>query len=101
VTYPHLSEALPQLALPGEVAPFLHRTTATVRRQLANGELPGVRVGGRWFVQVEKLAEQLDANPLASGRPAPRVEPEASDLPVPSSDDSTVSSAPGRGRGLT
>lgn len=64
MTFAHLSEALPQLATPAEVAPHLHLTIEGVRRQCASGKLPGVKVGGRWLVHVAKLAKQLDAEPV-------------------------------------
>jgi len=58
--YPHLSEALPQLATPEEVAPLLGMTPLGIVRQCRAGKLPGVKVGGRWLVHVGKLAVQLD-----------------------------------------
>jgi excisionase family DNA binding protein len=59
-SYPHLSEALPQLATPEEVAPLLGMTSLGVVRQCRAGKLPGVKIGGRWLVHVAKLAAQLD-----------------------------------------
>jgi hypothetical protein len=58
--YPHLSEVLPQLASPEEVAPLLRMSPLGVVRQCRSGKLPGVKVGGRWFVHVRKLGSQLD-----------------------------------------
>jgi len=60
--YPHLSESLPQLATPDEVAPLLGLTRLGVVRQCRAGKLPGVKVGGRWLVHVRKLAAQLDGD---------------------------------------
>ena len=58
--YPHLSESIPQLATPDEVAPLLGLTALGVVRLCRTGRLPGVKVGGRWLVHVRKLAELLD-----------------------------------------
>jgi len=58
--YPHLSESLPQLATPDEVAPLLGMTRLGVVRQCRTGNLPGVKVGGRWLMHVRKLAARLD-----------------------------------------
>ena len=63
--YPHLSESLPQLASPGEIAPLLSMTPLGVVRQCRAGKLPGIKVGGRWLVHVRKLADQLEGGPLA------------------------------------
>ena len=62
--YPHLSESLPQLATPDEVAPFLAITPLGVVRQCRAGKIPGVKIAGRWLVHVRKLAEQLDGAPM-------------------------------------
>lgn len=58
--FPHLSEALPQLATIDEIAPYLHMNPKTVERKLRSGELKGTRVGRRWLVNVPKLALQLE-----------------------------------------
>jgi hypothetical protein len=58
--YPHLSEALPQLADPAEVAVLLGMSPLGVVRQCRAGKIPGIKVGGRWLVHVKKLAEQLE-----------------------------------------
>ena len=65
--YPHLSESLPQLATPEEVAPYLGLTRLGVVRQCRAGKLPGIKVGGRWLVHVRKLVAQLDGD---KGNPA-------------------------------
>jgi excisionase family DNA binding protein len=65
--YPHLSQSLPQLATPEEVAPLLGMTRLGVVRHCRTGKLPGVKVGGRWLVHVRKLAAQLDGD---GGSPA-------------------------------
>jgi len=62
--YPHLSESLPQLATPDEVAPLLSMTPLGVVRQCRAGKIPGVKIAGRWLVHVRKLAEQLDGAPM-------------------------------------
>lgn len=54
--FPHLSEALPQLAPPAEVAPYLHMHPETVVRKLREGKLPGTKIDGRWLVNVSLLA---------------------------------------------
>ena len=59
--YPHLSESVPQLATPAEVAPLLGMTAQGVVRSCRAGKIPGVKVGGRWLVHVRKLAAQLDS----------------------------------------
>lgn len=65
MTFPHMSAALPQLASPADVAQYLGRTTTSVVRLCRKGELPGVKVGGRWMVHLAKLAAQLDESSLA------------------------------------
>lgn len=59
-SWPHLSDALPQLARPEEVAEQLHLTSRGVARMCKSGALPGVKVGGRWFIHVARLREQLE-----------------------------------------
>jgi hypothetical protein len=68
--YPHLSESLPQLATPDEVAPLLSMTPLGVVRQCRAGKIPGVKIAGRWLVHVRKLAEQLDGAPMPDARRA-------------------------------
>ena len=63
-SFPHLSESVPQLALPEEVAPLLGMTALGVVRQCRAGKLPGVKVGGRWLVHIRKLAAQLDGDEI-------------------------------------
>ena len=70
--YPHLSESLPQLATPDEVAPLLSMTPLGVVRQCRAGKLPGVKIAGRWLVHVRKLAEQLDGAPMPDAGGAPQ-----------------------------
>jgi excisionase family DNA binding protein len=60
----HLSETLPQLALPAEVTEHLGLSAAAVSRMCREGRLPGVKVGGRWLVHVRKLAELLERTSL-------------------------------------
>ena len=59
-SYPHLSESVPQLATPEEVAPLLGMTALGVVRMCRAGKLPGVKVGGRWLIHVRKLVALLD-----------------------------------------
>lgn len=61
--WPHVSEALPQLATPEEVAPLLGLTALAVVRQCRAGKLPGIKVAGRWLIHVQKLARLLDGEP--------------------------------------
>lgn len=63
MTWPHLSEALPQLATPTEVALLLAIPEKTVRNWIRDGKLPAVKVGARWFVHVPKLRAMLEASP--------------------------------------
>ena len=58
--YPHLSEVIPQLATPEEVAPLLGLSPLGVVRQCRKGKLPALKVGSRWYIHVAKLAAQLD-----------------------------------------
>lgn len=58
--YPHLSEVVPQLATPEEIAPLLGLSPLGVVRQCRKGKLPALKVGSRWYVHVAKLAAQLD-----------------------------------------
>ena len=72
--YPHLSESLPQLATPDEVAPFLAMTPLGVVRQCRAGKFPGMKIAGRWLVHVRKLAEQLDGAPTPdAGGATPKI----------------------------
>ncbi len=58
--YPYLSEVVPQLATPDEIAPLLGLSPLGVVRQCRKGRLPGLKVGSRWYIHVAKLAAQLD-----------------------------------------
>ena len=58
--YPHLSEVVPQLATPEEIAALLGLSPLGVVRQCRKGKLPALKVGSRWYVHVAKLAAQLD-----------------------------------------
>jgi excisionase family DNA binding protein len=44
---------------PDEVAKLLELNRHTVYRLLRDGELPGSRIGGRWFVSTEALAARI------------------------------------------
>lgn len=59
--YPHLSDALPQLATIEEVAPLLQMHPDTVTRKCRSGEIPATRIGRRWLINVGQLAELLNA----------------------------------------
>ena len=72
--YPHLSESLPQLATPDEVALLLSMTPLGVVRQCRAGKIPGVKIAGRWLVHVRKLSEQLDGAPTTgTGGATPKI----------------------------
>jgi hypothetical protein len=70
-TYPHLSEVLPQLALPEEIAPLLGLSPLGVVRQCRKGKLPALKVGNRWYIHVGKLAAQLDTEATNSATEVP------------------------------
>lgn len=50
---------LPTWLSPLEVAAVLRFDRHTVYRLLRDGELPGTKIGGRWFVSVEALAAKI------------------------------------------
>ncbi len=70
--YPHLSESLPQLATPDEVAPLLSMAAPGVVRQCRYGKLPGIEVAGRRLVHVGRLAVLLDAEHAEHRATGPR-----------------------------
>lgn len=43
------------LLTPKEASPVLRRSPVVIRRDLAAGRLPGVRIGGRWFMRREDI----------------------------------------------
>lgn len=59
MTYPHLSESLPQLATPGELVDYLRRSEASIVRDCRRGALPALKIGHRWLIDVRRLAAQL------------------------------------------
>ena len=68
-----LADIKSDLATPEEVAEVLPFTVQTIQRRLRSGDIPGVKIFGRWFVNVPRLSAQLDG---ASSRP-----PAQRDLP--------------------
>ena len=52
-----------ELLTPAEAAPILRRNVVVLRRQLAAGVMPGVKIGGRWFVR------RADLDALTKGAP--------------------------------
>jgi excisionase family DNA binding protein len=44
---------------PDEVATLLELNRHTVYRLLRDGQLPGSRIGGRWFVSTDALAARI------------------------------------------
>jgi hypothetical protein len=73
--YPHLSQVLPQLASPEEIAPLLGLSPLGVVRQCRKGKLPGLKVGSRWYIHVGKLAAQLDREATNSATEVPVIGP--------------------------
>jgi excisionase family DNA binding protein len=64
-----LAAAAPPALVSVEVAAErLQLSPATVRRQLASGDLPGVRLGGRWKVDLAALSRRC--KPEEGTRPA-------------------------------
>lgn len=50
-----------------ETAARLDRSTEQVRRYLREGELPGQRIGGQWFVSAEAVARFTRASRRSAG----------------------------------
>ena len=50
---------LPQLLSAQETADYLGVSVWTVKRLLASGQIPGKRLGGRWYINAVGLAETL------------------------------------------
>ena len=46
-----------------EVARILNLTRQTVVKLLEKGDLPGVKLGNRWRIPVERLADRLGVDP--------------------------------------
>jgi excisionase family DNA binding protein len=57
-----------ELLTVGEVASLLRISEHTVRRLLATGELPGVRVGRQWRIAAGELDARLLPHPECRGR---------------------------------
>jgi excisionase family DNA binding protein len=55
MSYPHLSEAVPQLATTAEVALLLHRHPRTVTRMCREGRLPATKFG-QWLINLALLS---------------------------------------------
>jgi excisionase family DNA binding protein len=53
--------SLPQLWTIDEAAAYLRRSPETVRLMLVRGEIPGVKLARRWFVNVDALEDQIEA----------------------------------------
>jgi hypothetical protein len=58
MSYPHLSEAVPQLATTAEVALLLHRHPRTVTRMCREHRLPAIKLG-EWLVNLALLSEMV------------------------------------------
>ncbi len=43
-----------------DVAEYLNRSETTIYNMLNNGELPGIKLGGKWIVRKKDLDEFLD-----------------------------------------
>jgi excisionase family DNA binding protein len=50
---------LPRWLSANEVAEMLQLERHTVYRLLRDGQLPGTKIGGQWFVTVDRLARRL------------------------------------------
>lgn len=50
---------------PADVAEVLGCHQTHVRAMCADGELPAVRIGSRWFIPTAKMAELLDGATVA------------------------------------
>lgn len=46
----------------GDISEMLGVNVATARRMCANGELPAVRIGRKWYVPAKSLEQKLAAN---------------------------------------
>lgn len=69
-----MSTATPTLLTPDEAAPLLRRHAATLRRNLSTGAIPGVRIGGRWFLSsavVDRILAGQDVAPSADPAESP------------------------------
>ena len=62
-----LADIKSELATPEEVAEATPFTVQTIQRMLRRGEIPGTKWGGRWFVNVPRLSEQLAGNHIVPG----------------------------------
>lgn len=51
--------ALPQLLSAQETADYLGTSVWTVKRLLTSGQIPGKRLGGRWYINADLLAKTL------------------------------------------
>jgi excisionase family DNA binding protein len=51
---------VPQLMSPDEAAAYLGVHVQTMHRWLKSGTVPGVRLGGRWFIKARTLADLLE-----------------------------------------
>ena len=52
----------PRVLLVEEVAQLLRVSPDSVRRQLADGHLPGVKVGGAWRIPADRLDAYLNGD---------------------------------------
>ena len=52
-----------------EVARILNVTRQTITKLLEAGDLPGVRVGNRWRIPVQRLADRLGVDPREIAEP--------------------------------
>lgn len=55
----HLSEALPRFATPEEASALLRRHVMTIRKQLRRGSLPGIKISGRWYVDLDAISQRF------------------------------------------
>lgn len=59
----------PHLIPAEKAAPRLGRHPITLRRDLRDGRIPGIKIGGRWFMSSSVL-DQLTGDPAGTEPPA-------------------------------
>lgn len=65
MTRPSLAD-LPDVLDPSTAADYLAMGENTVYRALSRGDLPGVKVGGRWLIARDALARHIGIAPPSS-----------------------------------
>jgi hypothetical protein len=65
------------IVMPEQLAQVFDCTPGHIEEQLRNRELPGVKVGRGWSIQIDALRQHLAAQALANVAPAPAPIPAA------------------------